>query len=65
MKGDESAVSKSYKICTMDEDIRDCSYLNPDKRRCDAQSTKCAYQMDENAKETYVREPRWYEKYYK
>lgn len=49
----------------MDEDIRDCSYLNPDKRRCDAQSTKCAYQMDENAKETYVREPRWYEKYYK
>lgn len=49
----------------MDEDIRDCPNLNADKKHCDAKETKCAYRMNEKAKETYTKRTKWYEKYYK
>lgn len=51
--------------CTLDRDINKCPFYRSEKFECD-NPQKCSFQenMQKNS-EGYVREPRWYEQYYK
>lgn len=52
--------------CTLSIEVNECPFYNKDKMECNNQN-RCTYQENENAqpKEKYVRQERWYEKYYK
>lgn len=53
------------RICTLKASINKCPYF--DNEECKAENTQCAFflQEKETERDAYVREERWYEKYYK
>lgn len=56
-----------YKKCSLPEDINKCPFCNKEKMECKIQTGKtCAFQYDDSVvKDNYVRQERWFEKYYK
>ena len=52
--------------CYLDKDINKCPYFLSAEQKCTSK-TKCSFQekIDSNANGGYVRQERWYEKYYK
>lgn len=57
--------------CTLEEDINSCQFFQREKGLCNGnpQCGFCVCEKEEEQKVSYnykyVREPRWYEKYYK
>lgn len=54
-------------ICLLKSDVNQCQYLG-ENQKCNAPDSKCGMlvklKADEPEKDPYVRQPRWYEKYY-
>lgn len=51
--------------CNLPEDVNSCPMFQKDNATCKNQN-KCSYQVSEEViKEKYVRQERWYEKYYR
>lgn len=52
--------------CTLSVEVNNCPFCNKDNMECN-NNKNCAFQMDKNSpvKDKYVRQERWYEKYYK
>ena len=52
--------------CTLPADINECPLCDKEKMECNKKD-RCIFQENENAqpKEKYIRQERWYEKYYK
>lgn len=64
--------SKERYFCTLDIEIRNCPFLSKDLKYCNAEPSSCSFRKFDTiiidtheTKQKYVREPRWYEKYYK
>lgn len=56
--------------CLLAKDINTCPFYEPDVEQCTNENTKCTFRIPEDndkpkERNRYVREPRWYEKYYK
>lgn len=53
-------------LCTFDEDINQCTFYSREEKKCGMEASTCPYAKEENYTPTskYVRQPRWYEKYY-
>lgn len=54
-------------LCTFAEDYNACKYLDRNTMYCTAENTTCSFRKEVKiaSQNNYVREPRWYEKYYK
>lgn len=56
-------------LCTFELKENPCPYLTEDKKHCSAESAGCSFRKEETAQTSnpakYVRQPRWYEQYYK
>lgn len=54
------------RLCTLDADINKCIYFKNGKY-CNANDSKCGMIGEEGKKpkQKYIRQTRWYEKYYK
>lgn len=54
------------RVCTLDADINKCVYFKNGKY-CEAEETNCGMigKDEEQPKQKYVRQPRWYEPYYR
>lgn len=52
--------------CTLEKDVNKCPFYLVDTLGC-KNNKECSFQENEEqeAKQKYIREPRWYEKYYK
>ena len=52
-------------MCSLDRDVNNCRYFDVETGAC-ARFDKCTYQYSDSAViNKYVRQPRWYEKYYR
>ena len=59
-------------ICTCNIEDNPCRFFNPDNQQCNGADTKCSFRKPDISKipvpqkqNNYVRQPRWYEQYYK
>ena len=52
--------------CTLSIEINECPFCNKEDMICNKED-KCTFQKDDNIqpKQKYVRQERWYEKYYR
>lgn len=53
--------------CTLPEDINTCPFCDKDRMECNNKKN-CSFKENEDdqiTKDKYVRQKRWYEKYYK
>lgn len=55
--------------CLLEKEINNCPFYKSDGSLCTNKNTKCSFRglKDNNLQEKnkYIREPRWYEVYYK
>lgn len=51
-------------FCTLEKSINHCSYFDGDQY-CNNPDTSCGMLHIEKKKKEYIREERWYEKYYR
>lgn len=58
--------SDLMRVCILDADTNRCIYFK-DGKYCEAKETSCGMMSkdEEHSKQKYVRQPRWYEKYYR
>lgn len=57
-------------LCTMDADLRQCQLLDQTRKYCAGENVKCSFcevEQKNNPQNPkgYVRQERWYEKYYR
>jgi hypothetical protein len=53
--------------CSLAPDINQCPHFEPNKGKCSIKNECCGF-YDKSKPQTepkYIRQPRWYEKYYK
>lgn len=53
--------------CKLDKDINNCPFCDKNNMECTNRDTKCCfrYEVEANNNNKYVRQERWYEKYYR
>lgn len=56
--------------CTLEADVNECPYFQSENGLCKRSTPECGFCYEEFSEKKsvnykYVREPRWYEKYYK
>lgn len=54
------------RLCMLSADINKCPYFK-DKKYCSVENMQCSMigEDEQKSKEKYIRQPRWYEVYYK
>lgn len=54
------------KKCNLSKEINNCPFCNKEKMECNNENTQCTFREREiEGNKKYVRQDRWYEKYYK